>query len=441
MLQPDRLAYCFSLTHELPDVEFKGPGKGRDNPLFGRVVRAAMVMANRRGGGIVIISVAEEQTGLNFVGLTPDQLATWKYESIAGGFNSYTNVPIEFDRLVYEHDSKTFLVLDIHEFATVPVMCIKDYRDKSNTKMPESQCPTILRAGSFYIRTLNKPESKEMLTSEEVRTLFELAIEKGIQSFVTLTRLADIHIAPPPEDKELFAQQVQRWTGTLLKEIRSRGYWDIHIRPVTFVQERLPLSELYPLLMRASLNYRGWEFPYITPQMPNTGNDWIGFEIQEQWALQAWRFFQSGQFAAEVGFLDDWENLLPQLTREDWAPGKFLSVLDVVFRITEVFGLASRLATTDVYRDERSIVIDLTLCNVQGRILYDRGALNKRVPVFGYTTAAENIPHIVTPAKEDIIARPRELALEEAQYFFERFGWHPSIQLLASIQSEISIHS
>lgn len=76
MLQPDRLEYYFSLTHELPEVEFKGPGKGRDNPLFGKLVRAAMVMTNRRGGGTVIIGVAEEQTGLKFEGLTAEQLAT-----------------------------------------------------------------------------------------------------------------------------------------------------------------------------------------------------------------------------------------------------------------------------------------------------------------------------------------------------------------------------
>src|SRR4051794_26762283 len=118
MLQPDRLAYCFSLTHELPDVEFKGPGNGRDNPLFGRVVRAAMAMANRRGGGTVIIGVAEEQTGLNFKGLTPEELATWKYESIADGLNKHASPHIEFDRYEYEHEGNTFLVLDIHEFAT-----------------------------------------------------------------------------------------------------------------------------------------------------------------------------------------------------------------------------------------------------------------------------------------------------------------------------------
>ena len=421
-------------------MEFKGPGKRGDNPLFGKVVRAARAMANRSDGGIVIIGVSEDEQGLHFDGLDADMLVTWNHQDIAGGFNSFTNVHIDFESQEYEHDGKTFLVLDIHEFAVVPVMCMKEYRDKSNHHIPHAQCKVILREGGFYIRTLNRPESKEMLTTEEAHTLFKLVSDKAVHSFVTLTKLAGINIAPLPKDEEMFAQQLQGWNGPILDKIRSHGYWDIRIRPVTFEPERLSLTELYPLLMHASLNYRGWEFPYITPRMPEYGNDWIGLEIQEQWALQTWRFFQSGQFAAEVGFLDDWENLMHG-TKEDWVPGKLLSALDVVFRLTEIFGLASRLAITDVYRDERFVVIDFTLCNVQGRILHDRGALNKRFPVFGYTTAAEKMLHTVTLAKEDVIGRPRELALEAAQYVFQRFGWNPSTQLLDTIQSELQIHS
>jgi hypothetical protein len=280
-----------------------------------------------------------------------------------------------------------------------------------------------------------------MLAGEMTRTLFELVVDKGIQAFVTRTKLAGINIAPLPEDKELFERQVRGWTDPLLEEIRSRGYWDIHIRPVTFQQGRLPLSQLRQLVIRASLDYRGWEFPYVTPQMPQIGNDWIGLENQMENGLQAWRFFQSGHFVSQVGFLDDWDDKLTYPLREDWTPGVLLSILDVVFRLTEIFGFASRLAITDVYRDERSLVIDVTLCHVQNRKLYDRGVLNGRFPVFGYTTAAERIPYTITLAKEDIIARPRELALEAAQHIFERFGWNPSIQFLATMQSELRIHA
>lgn len=440
MLQPDRIAYCFTLTHELPDVEFKGAGKGRDNPLFGRVVRAAIAMANRRGGGIIIIGVAETATGLSFDGLSSEELATWKYENIASGFNSYTSSAIEFERLEHQRDGKTFLILHIHEFASVPIMCTQEYRDKSSPKKPEKECQVVLQKGAFYIRTLNRPESKEMHTSEELRTLFTLSNDKAVQSFVTHTRLAGINILPIPQDKELFAQQLEGWTSPLLTEILSRGHWDIRIRPVTFQQERVPLSDLRQLLMRASLNYRGWEVPYITPRLPETGVDWISLEYQRENGLQAWRFFQSGQFAAELGLLDDWDEKLTYPIQKFWKLGEALSILDVVFSLTEVFGLVSRLAITDIYREERQIVVDVKLCGVKNRILYNRGIYSGFE--MGYTTVAENIPYTVTLEKEDSIGRPRELAIEAAQFFFERFsGWKPSAQLLTTYQSELSIHA
>lgn len=75
MLERDRLEYYFSLTHELPEVEFKGPGRRGDNPLFGRVVRGAIALANRRGGGTLIIGVSETGGALSFDGLTPEQSA------------------------------------------------------------------------------------------------------------------------------------------------------------------------------------------------------------------------------------------------------------------------------------------------------------------------------------------------------------------------------
>jgi hypothetical protein len=44
-LTDEQLRELLTLPHELPHVEFKGPGLRADNPLFGRVVRAAIGMA------------------------------------------------------------------------------------------------------------------------------------------------------------------------------------------------------------------------------------------------------------------------------------------------------------------------------------------------------------------------------------------------------------
>lgn len=86
------------------------------------------------------------------------------------------------------------------------------------------------------------------------------------------------------------------------------------------------------------------------------------------------------------------------------------------------------------------MVVDLKLCNIQNRKLYGRGVY-QTFSLNGYATSAESIPYTKTFPKEDVIGRWRELALEAAQYFFERFGYTPSKQLLASMQGELQIHS
>ena len=97
------------LKHELPALEFKGPGFARDVPLFGRVVRAAIGMANRYDGGLILLGVS--QHGVNFVleGLTEQQLASWTHEMITDGVNKCAEPAIAFDRMEYRRDGRAFL--------------------------------------------------------------------------------------------------------------------------------------------------------------------------------------------------------------------------------------------------------------------------------------------------------------------------------------------
>ncbi len=84
MLRSDQIADYFFLKHELPNVECKGPGNLSDNPLLGKVVRAAIGMANKQDGGIVIIGIAEHDDHTLYPdGLTDEQLATWSPDLLA----------------------------------------------------------------------------------------------------------------------------------------------------------------------------------------------------------------------------------------------------------------------------------------------------------------------------------------------------------------------
>src|SRR5205823_5185950 len=128
------------------------------------------------------------------------------------------------------------------------------------------------------------------------------------------------------------------------------GYWNVIIRPQTFEKERIPLSELAPLIRRTAFNIRGWQFPYTEGGRLETGEDWVGFENQWDRVLEAWRLYQSGQFVHISGIFDDWlDKSKHHPAPEGWAPNRQLSLVGVIYRLTEIFELAARLAVADTY--------------------------------------------------------------------------------------------
>src|SRR5688572_9490629 len=83
--------------YERPGVEFKGPGTRRDRPLFAKIARAVLGMANRRDGGLVIIGVDDNAGVLHPTGLSADALSTWKYDDVAVDLSRYTDPNVTFD--------------------------------------------------------------------------------------------------------------------------------------------------------------------------------------------------------------------------------------------------------------------------------------------------------------------------------------------------------
>lgn len=46
----------------------------------------------------------------------------------------------------------------------------------------------------------------------------------------------------------------------IVKSIKSRGHWDVSIRPESFLKARLAkATDLYPILERSKVRFRGWD--------------------------------------------------------------------------------------------------------------------------------------------------------------------------------------
>ncbi|MEX0874590.1 MAG: ATP-binding protein [Actinomycetota bacterium] len=195
-MTPEELGELIAIGYERRGIEFKGPGSLRDKAYAVKVVRAVLGMANRRDGGLVVLGVDEREGKLDATGVGEEEQGSWSFDLISEFVAPYADPSASFDLEHLEHEGKLFVVLRVHEFEDVPVLCAKSYE------------PT-LRRGACYVRTRRKPETSEIPTQTEMRELIELAVEKRLHEMLGSLQRAGLSLERPgPTDDERFDEQI-----------------------------------------------------------------------------------------------------------------------------------------------------------------------------------------------------------------------------------------
>jgi predicted HTH transcriptional regulator len=164
-----------------------------------KVVRAMIGMSNRRDGGYIVIGVDDQRGLIQPVGLSAADLVTWTYDGIADFVAEHAEPAIEFEVATVELDGKSYVLIQVMEFAEVPVLCSRDLSEGS---------VSILRQGACYIRPRRKPETVEIRTYADMRDLFDLATEKGVRRFFATARRAGVEATPEVTSQALFDAQI-----------------------------------------------------------------------------------------------------------------------------------------------------------------------------------------------------------------------------------------
>lgn len=227
------------------------------------------------------------------------------------------------------------------------------------------------------------------------------------------------------------------------QEIRSRGHWWIVIHPIDYVPNRVPITDLEQLLRRTRIQLRGWDFPHVDDRDPIrmrlksiTGStDWMYYR-------EVWRFYQSGQFSYLMGIHEDWiERTSEGSFGTRWGPppelaaqGPLLGVGDALFRITETFEFASRLAVTPAGGD--AIHIKIELHGLQGRRLWV-DTPHRSPTEHEYRTDIQAFPYEDQFPTAELASSSKELAAQVALDLFARFGWRPPLEMMREEQQEL----
>lgn len=211
----------------------------------------------------------------------------------------------------------------------------------------------------------------------------------------------------------------------LAATIRSRGYWQVQLRPVAFHEKRVSsLADLERAVQRAHVELRGWDYPHVPREIERL-SDHIQGTVSFERHHEIWRLYQSAQFVHLFSMTEDWMDD-PQ---SGWAsgpipPGKILEVTSTLWTFTEMFLFLARLVEALTLGPE--IVISYRLVGLGGRQLQTLDP--RRLPLHDWRKASDNLTEFgqeLPLAASKLIAASSDLAVDQTLLLYQRFHWEP----------------
>lgn len=206
----------------------------------------------------------------------------------------------------------------------------------------------------------------------------------------------------------------------LLDTIKSRGYWRVVVRPSVYPERRLSRHDLELIIVRSRVSLRGWDFPHVSQREPirrfkdgiAQGTDWEHYR-------EYWRFYQSGQFIYLGGIANDWRD------ESGLWPGRYdlsnreMGFISTIYRFTEIFEFAARLAVTEVGTPDMHVGVELH--GMDGRRFYmddtSRVPFHERSPI-----SVGEWEGVWKGSRDELVSRRGQLAIEMLQDLFDLWG-------------------
>lgn len=190
-----RVCNALDRCQEATNVDFKASATWDD--LKFQLIRTIIAMANLRDGGIIIIGASENGDSWDLTGIQAEHLNSYDVDDVIDSVSKYASPPVGLELVMATYqNNKTFLAIQVHEFADTPIVCKRNAPD-GNKK---------LCAGDFYVRPLGKPRTTKALSADEMHDLLELAAEKRARRILEVAHRVGLRtpqVATQKFDEEL----------------------------------------------------------------------------------------------------------------------------------------------------------------------------------------------------------------------------------------------
>jgi len=209
----------------------------------------------------------------------------------------------------------------------------------------------------------------------------------------------------------------------LLEKIKSKGYWEILIRPLQ-LQNRFSKMEAQSILKELSVKHFGWIFPVVSSNNEECflGQNYVEGVFDNSGGAEVWRLYQTGQFIYYRTFVEDWQSG-PWYTgfesrRKEETLSKVKGINILVNEITMIFDLASRFLNSEKFGNQ--LKIKIILRDVLNRTL---ATDNPMAMLYGdYTCRIPDISWEKIYSKEDLDNFPG-CAMEMLMEATSLFNW------------------
>ncbi len=286
--------------YESKELDFKGPmaWHGNDKKACCEIVKDILAMANTKGG-FIVIGVEETKNGFSLKGLTTDQIASFQSEEINRFVQRYAEPPINTTLSKIEHDGKSFVIISVPQFSSVPHICKTEY-------------PKVLTKPTLYVRTDNN-ESAPISTTNDFHAVIESAISKRELSLLTAIRSIikghELYKDQNQTIKEYYTDQISHAIKAFenknpLKDKNYIGYREVTFYPISsFDNKRFEIPKLKEALRQASVNFKGWPFIFVSDDPRELYAIQDGIELLTAFTdfngndrIDFWRLYTSGLF-------------------------------------------------------------------------------------------------------------------------------------------------
>ncbi len=226
---------------------------------------------------------------------------------------------------------------------------------------------------------------------------------------------------------------------TLPVPVLEQPHWRVNFRPDHYDPELIPSpSECFRLVEQTSVRFRGWPYPYLSPDERGRLANGVESWTDNEYATEYWRFYQSGQFLHLFTLNENnprnqqQQRLLRRIYGQQ-TPG-YVDFLGLLYTVTEIFEFTTRLCLQELYRGSLEITIELK--DIEGfRLWVPEPA--RHVP-YEWVTRESVLGRSWPLPTTELIAKSADYALDAAIWFFERFGWEdPNKDALRRDQREL----